>query len=250
MSIIDITDGVKMSELPTGDFLQSHVKHERRRGTYRKGPQKQPNRKKAGYALEEERLVNGEGNAIFPISPFEPHTHSRKELFNLYQKQKRPKEVDLHLWNSVITKLIWMNMKLTGSRVTGHLRGDEKKYNRFELIPHMCDIVVDKCSDYCGYCGEGLNYGVGKQMPYYFDKGYTATPSIERIDSDKPYVYDNIILACTDCNTIKGDGDVWRYEITPYIEDSAIAEIIREKIRNEPGHVGHVPTGNNLISFF
>lgn len=242
--IIDITDGVKMSELLTGDFLQSHVKSER----HRRGPQEQPNRKKSGYALEEKRVVNDNNEAIFPVGPFHRYTHSRKALFDLYQQ--RPEEVDIHLWNSVITKLIWMNMKLTGSRVSGHLRGDEGKYNRFELQPHMCDIVIDKCSDHCSYCGVGLNYGVGKQMPYYFDMGYTATPSIERIDSDKPYIYDNIILVCVDCNIIKGDGNPWAYEITPYIEDSAIAEIIREKIRNESGHVGYNPTGNNLTSFF
>jgi hypothetical protein len=242
--IIDITDGVKMSELLTGDFLQSHVKSER----HRRGPQKQPNRKKAGYALEEKRVVNDNNEPIFPVGPFHRYTHSRKPLFDLYQKC--PQGVSIDLWNNVVTKVIWMNMKLTGSRVTGHLRGDEGKYNRFELQPFMCDIVVDKCSDHCGYCGVGLNYGVGKQATYYYDMLYTETPSIDRIDSDKPYVHDNIILACTDCNTRKGDGNAWRYEITPYIEDSDIAEIIKQTIRNYPGHVGYIPTGNNLISFF
>lgn len=227
-----------MNMLTTGDYLQTCrkiekiKKREKKEKKHRRGPQEQPNRKKVGYALEQKRLTDGEGKSIFPIFPFEPHTHSRKYLFNLYpfppRKDNAP--IDIDLWNKVVTKLIWMNMKLTGSRVTGHLRGDEGLYNRYELIPYKCDIVLHKCSDYCCYCGVGLNYGVGKQMPYYHDKGYKATPSIDRIDSKESYVYDNIVICCKDCNTEKGDGDSWPYDIKPYIEDADTLKIIKDDI--------------------
>jgi len=222
-------------ELNTGDYLQT-VATLKRRANHRRGPQNQPNRKKVGYALEEDRC------SVFPHPTFDSHTHHRKPFQLIIEK--RPLEISTELWNNIWLKKIWIHMKTTGSRASGHLRGEgEEKYNRAALIPCRNDIILNKCGDYCCYCGVSMNYGVGMHLPYYHDQGITDRPSIDRIVSSKGYIYDNVVICCDDCNTLKSNGPPWPYLINSYISDPKIKEYLKVILDNFDHTNGYLVPG-------
>ena len=102
------------------------------------------------------------------------------------------------------------------------------------MIPCRNDLILNKCGDYCCYCGVSINYGVGMHLPYYHDQGITDRPSIDRIVSSKGYIYDNVVISCDHCNSLKNDGPPWPYLINPYISDPKIKDYLKVILDNFP----------------
>lgn len=50
----------------------------------------------------------------------------------------------------------------------------------------------------CHYCGDELRWG-----PEYRKKGSTSASNLDRKDNDRPYEFDNIVVACRRCNYSK-----------------------------------------------
>jgi len=76
----------------------------------------------------------------------------------------------------------------------------------------------------CEYCGRNLEQVNNSPMQYFLGAGNAGIKrmTIDRVDSNKGYQLDNIVLACFMCNSIKND--CFTYE-----EMKIVANVLRRK---------------------
>lgn len=124
--------------------------------------------------------------------------------------------------NSKEDKIIWINKKCSQAarnekeKGTPNDRGKRRDLNK--------DKLLLLCHNDCPCCKNPLDYSLRKDQ---ISRGLNPSemknniPSIDRIDSDKPYQDDNVRIMCLSCNMIKGEhiwSDVMRVALFLYEE--------------------------------